>query len=375
MTFEVMRVLRDQGMATHAIVNGWENFRITPLAEASGASWSVGPYWYSLKRRRVTPAVGLKMLIEIIRVSGNLLRVSRRVRPTHVLVPDFVAVLRNVLGLAWLRARGVRVIARLGTAPPPGTFYRHLWRRLVDPVVDVFVANSDFTRRELLAHGISADKVTTIENVAPSRSHQAPAETARIPGRIVFVGQIIPDKGLDLLLDALGMLRSRGIAATLDVVGQIDGWEAPEYRGYRAALRDRAQQPDLASAVRFLGFREDVPMLLGRGSLHCCPSRPEHREGFGLVVLEAKLAGVPSIVTPSGNLPEMIAHQRDGWVCPRADAQAIAEGLEYFLIRPDELAAAGRAALASGSRYSERRFAAAWARLFASGQTEHAHAT
>jgi glycosyltransferase involved in cell wall biosynthesis len=375
MTFEVLHVLREQGMATHAIVNGWENFRITPLAEASGASWSVGPYWHSLTRRRMTPAVVLRMAIEIVRVSGDLLRVSRRVRPTHVLVPDFIAVLRNFFGLAWLRARGVRVVARLGTAPPPGRFYRHLWRWLVDPVVDVFVANSDFTRRELLAHGISAGKVTTIENIAPARSHRAPGETARIPGRVVFVGQIIPDKGLDLLLDAIGSLRARGIDATLDVVGQIDGWEAPEYRGYRAALRERAAKADLAGAVQFLGFREDVPHLLERASLHCCPSRPEHREGFGIVVLEAKIAGLPSVVTPSGNLPEMVEHKRDGWACPRTDAQSITDGLEYFLTRPAELAAAGRAARASAGRYNEGRFAAAWTRVFANGQIEHAHAT
>jgi len=375
MTFEVLRVLRDQGMATHAIVNGWENFRITPLAEASGASWSVGPYWYSLTRRAMTPAVLLKMLVEIVRVSGDLLRVSRRVRPTHVLVPDFIAVLRNVLGLAWLRARGVRVVARLGTAPPPGRFYRHLWRRLIDPVVDVFVANSDFTRRELLAHGISADKVVTIENIAPPRRRPAAVETAKIPGRIVFVGQIIPDKGLDLLLDAIGLLRARGLDATLDVVGQIDGWEAPEHRGYRAAVLDRARQPDLDSAVQFLGFREDVPELLTRASVHCCPSRLEHREGFGIVVLEAKIAGLPSVVTRSGNLPELIEHQTDGWVCPEPDAASIAEGLDYFLTRPDELAAAGRAARASAGRYNESRFAAAWTRIFAGGQIEHAHAT
>jgi glycosyltransferase involved in cell wall biosynthesis len=376
MTFEVLRVLRGQGMPAHAIVNEWENFRITPMAEASGASWSVGPYWHTLRRRGITPAMIVRMLIEIVRVSGDLVRVSRRVRPTHVLVPDFVAVLRNVLGLAWLRARGVRVIARLGTAPPPGTFYRHLWRRAVDPVVDVFVANSEFTRRELLAHGIKPEKVTTIENIAPPRKPQAaPVDAVRIPGRIVFVGQIIPDKGLDLLLDAIGQLRRGGIDATLDVVGQIDGWEAPEYRGYRAALRERAQQPDLAGTINFLGFREDVPALLASASLHCCPSRPEHREGFGLVVLEAKISGLPSIVTPSGNLPEMIEHQRDGWVCARPDAPAIAAGLEYFLSRPGELAAAGRAAHASSFRYSESRFAAAWTRLFATAQIEHAHAT
>jgi len=374
MTFEVLRVLRDQGMAAHSIVNGWENFRITRLAEASGASWSVGPYWYPLKRRRLTPAVALKMLVEIARVSADLLKVARRVRPTHVLVPDFEAVVRNLPALAWLRLRGVRVISRLGTAPPQGRFYGHLWRRVIDPVVDRFVANSHFTRRELLAHGIAPDKIETIENMAPRRNPPPPTDSGKIPGRVVFVGQIIPDKGLDLLVEAIALLRRRGVDATLDVVGDITGWEASEYRGHRAAVRDRAQQPDLAGAVHLLGYREDVPALLARASVHCCPSRPELREGFGLVVLEAKLSGVPSVVLPSGNLPEMIEHERDGWVCTRADAAALAEGLEFFLTRPEVLEQAGRAALASAERYSEARFAAAWARVFTVGETEHAHA-
>src|SRR6185436_5481479 len=112
MTFEVLRVLHERGMLTHSIVNVWENFRITLLAEASGATWSVGPYWYPLKRRRVTAGLILKMLVEVARVSGNLLRLSWRVRPTHILVPDFEAVLRNLPALALLRARGVRVISR-----------------------------------------------------------------------------------------------------------------------------------------------------------------------------------------------------------------------------------------------------------------------
>jgi glycosyltransferase involved in cell wall biosynthesis len=207
------------------------------------------------------------------------------------------------------------------------------------------------------------------------RRHQPPATAAgRIPGRVIFVGQIIPGKGLDLLLNAIALLRGRGIGATLDVIGNIDGWEAPEYRGHRASLQDRASRPDLANAVRFLGFSEDVPALLSRGSVHCCPSRPELREGFGLVVLEAKLSGLPSVVTPSGNLPEMIDHRRDGWICARADAEAIAEGLEFFLGRPEALEDAGRAASASAERYSETRFANAWADVFATDSTERTHA-
>jgi len=374
MTFEVLRVLKEQGALAHTIVNSWESFRITPLAEASGSSWSVGPYWYPLTRRALSPGNIYRMVLEVMNVSLHLLRVSRRVRPTHIFLPDFQTGLRNSLALLWLRARGVRVVARLGNAPATGRFYRFLWQRVIDRLVDQFVANSSFTHRELLAYGIAPAKVEMIPNMPSRRAQPWSAEGPKIPDRVIFVGQIIPEKGLDLLLDAIAIVRARGTDATLDIVGDMDGWEAPAYRGHRASLRERADRQDLAGSVHFLGWREDVPLLLNRASLHCCPSRPEQREAFGNVVLEAKLSGLPSIVTPSGDLPELVAHKRDGWVCEDATAEAIAQALEYFLTRPATLEAAGEAALSSAERYTEDRFAAAWARVFATNTHEPAHA-
>jgi glycosyltransferase involved in cell wall biosynthesis len=374
MTFEVLRVMHERGAAAHAIVNSWENFRITPLADASGSSWSAGPYWYPLRRRNLTPLAAAKMLVEVTRVSADLLRVSRRVRPTHILLPEFAAILRNWPALAWLRLRGVRVLARNGTAPPPGAFYGRLWRWVLDPVVDRYVANSEFTRRELVAHGIAAHKIETINNIAPRRHHAAAGTTARVANRVIFVGQIIPEKGVDLLLDAAALARARGLDLTVDIVGDMDGWEAPEYRGYRASVRERASRDDLRDMVRFLGLRDDVPALLAHGGIHCCPSRPEHREGFGVVVLEAKLAGIPSIVTPSGNLPHLVTHQRDGWICRGADAESIADALAFFLTRPGDLARAGAAARASADAFNEQRFASAWAAVFDTQELEHSNA-
>jgi glycosyltransferase involved in cell wall biosynthesis len=172
----------------------------------------------------------------------------------------------------------------------------------------------------------------------------------------------------------MAILRAGGIDATLDVVGDMDGWEPPAVRGHRAALRERARRADLEGAVSFLGWSEDVPELMSRASLHCCPSRPEQREAFGNVVLEAKASGLPSVVTPSGDLPELIAHRVDGWVCQETTAEAVAEGLQYFLRCPDELARAGRAALASADRYTPERFAASWQAIFAERErTKHAH--
>ena len=364
MTFSALDALARQGARVHCIVNGWGNSRITPMAEEIGATWSVGPYWYTLTRRLLNPVKIVKMAWEILRVSVDLLRESHRIRATHVLVPDFLTALRNGPALLWLRARGVVVVAVLQNAPDPGRFYRVLWRWAVNPLIDRFVCNSEFTRQELLLNRVPAGKASTIPNAVSPRRESWESAGARVAGRIIFVGQIIPEKGLDLLLDAVAMLRAGGVDATLQVVGDMDGWEPASFEGYRARLRERAQCPDLKGAVQFLGHREDVPGLMSRASVHCCPSRPEIREAFGLVVLEAKLSGLPSVVLPSGNLPSLIDHRTNGWVCAQATAAALSEGLAFFLTEPSRLAAARVAAVASAADYSPERFAEAWAAVF-----------
>jgi glycosyltransferase involved in cell wall biosynthesis len=370
MTFMALGALSRRRARVHCIVNGWENFRITPLAEDIGATWSIGPYWHSLTRRNLTPSNVLKMAVAIVRASVDTLVEVRRLRALHVVVPDFSTPILNGPALLWLRARGVCVVAYLQGAPAPGRFYRLLWRWAVNPLIDRFVCNSEFTRRELLAHGVRADKATTIPNAAPPRLEPWEPTAAGIPGRIIFVGQIIPEKGLDLLLDAVAILRAGGVDATLDVVGDFEGWEAPAYLGHRAAMKRRAAEADLVDAVRLLGWREDIPRLMGRASLHCCPSRREQREAFGLVVLEAKLSGLPSVVGPSGNLPELVDHRRTGWVCRGDSAQELAEGLRFFLTDTTRLLAAGTAARESAEAYSEDRFASAWAAVFACSPRE-----
>jgi len=70
----------------------------------------------------------------------------------------------------------------------------------------------------------------------------------------------------------------------------------------------------------------------------------------------------------------MIAHRQDGWICEDPLAAAIADGVEFFLRRPDELAAAGQAARRSAENYSEERFASAWAAVFADGRLEQSNA-
>jgi glycosyltransferase involved in cell wall biosynthesis len=278
-------------------------------------------------------------------------------------VPDFVTVVRNAPALAVLRLAGARVVVQLANAPEPGPFYRRVWRSGVRPFVDHFVCNSEFTMRALLAHGIPRTAASTIHPCAPRRAEPSP-DVPRATGRVIYVGQVIPGKGVDLLLDAIALLGAAGRDVRLDVVGSMDGWEPPGWRGYRERIRARAAQPDLAGRVAFLGEREDVPALLARASIHCCPSAPEIREAFGVVVVEAKEAGTPSVVCPTGGLPEVVEHGVDGWVCSEAGPAAIAEGIEFFLKDPDRLQRASRAARRSAARFSAADFAARWRRVF-----------
>jgi len=362
MSFEVLRTLRESGAAVHCVVNRWQSSRIVDFADDINASWSTGYYWYEL-RRRGTLSHQLRTAWDVFNTSIGLLRDARRFRPSHIFIPEFGAVLRSAPALWMLRRCGVRTILRLGNAPEPGRFYAFIWRYLIDPCVDQYVPNSQFIERELLRHRIAPVKSRVIYNTVPHRPHQW-QQPSPGPGRVIFVGQVIPQKGLDLLLEAVAKLRRRGIDVTLDVVGDIDGYEDPAYAGYRAGVRKRAVAGDLVGAVRLLGVREDVPLLMAQASMHCLPSKAEQKEGFTVTTLEAKRAGLPSVVTCSGALPEMVRHRVDGWLCQEITVEAIAEGLEYFLVDPDRARRSGEEARASQLSFSRARFRSEWAEVF-----------
>ena len=377
MTFEVLRGQRAVGAAVHCVVNSWENHRISALAESVGASWSVGSYYHTLflRHSRNPMAFGLA-LWDIAKTSAGLLRDAVRFRPTHVFLPDSTAVLRNAPALLLLRLARVPVILRVGDVPVPGRFYRRIWRWGINPLVTRVIGNSRFTQAALLAHGIPLGKTGYIHNMVPVRAISGDAGIAeRDPMRVIYVGLVIPRKGVDVLLDACGLLVARGRDVRLDIVGDMDGWESPFFAGYRRRVRERASRADLVDRVRFLGYREDVLSLLRSAAVHCCPTLPSGPEAFGVVNIEAKQAGIPTVCFRSGALPEIVEHRVNGWVCNDATVEELAAGLDYFLSDPDRREEAGRAARRDLSRFDPDAFYAAWHNVFAAAGMREAVAT
>jgi glycosyltransferase involved in cell wall biosynthesis len=147
------------------------------------------------------------------------------------------------------------------------------------------------------------------------------------------LGRLHPNKGFDLLLEAL--------ATTND----IHLWIAGEGR-LRDDLARQAERLGLGGRVRFLGWRGDVPALMRTADFLVCPSR---HEPLGNVVIEAWAAGLPVVATASDGPAVLIEHDRSGLLVPLPEeaggAAAFADAMQR--IASD---AALRARLAQGGR-------------------------
>ena len=124
----------------------------------------------------------------------------------------------------------------------------------------------------------------------------------RLPGEartqdLVFLGRLVSDKGVDLLLDALPLLAGRGLRPGLTLIG--DGPEAPR-------LREQIARLGLGSQVELLGIRtgEELVRRLNRHRILVVPSR--YNEPFGIVALEGIACGCAVVGSRGGGLPEAI---------------------------------------------------------------------
>jgi glycosyltransferase involved in cell wall biosynthesis len=342
MTFEVLDVVRKRGGRVHCIVNGWENFRIVELAEHIGASWSTGFYWYPFTTRPRSVLHTLQLLWDTVRTSAGLAREAFRFGPTHVLTPEYSAVLRNAPTLAVLKLLGVKVVFRIGNAPERGRIHEVLWRHVLPPFVTRFVPNSRFSYTRLQETGVPEQKITLIRNALSRRPlvTNTDADVVRLAAcrpTILAVGQIAPFKGTHLLVEAMLQLLAEGFDVQAIVVGALPHWP-PEFVEYTAQLREQVAAAGATDRVHFVGVRENVLEIMKASYVLAAPIIQE--ETFGNVVLEARSVGLPVVTFARGGLTELVAHRRTGYLCESADLPGLLSGLRFFLARPDERAAA-----------------------------------
>jgi glycosyltransferase involved in cell wall biosynthesis len=153
------------------------------------------------------------------------------------------------------------------------------------------------------------------------------ATTAKAePARILYAGNLVPNKGVDVLLRAAAELSRRGVRYELKILGQGSA---------RNTLESLARDLGIEGQVTWSPFVAQalMPREYGASTVTVLPSRGR-AEGLGLTLVEALLAGSTVVGTAVGGIPEVVLHEHTGLIAPPDDPVDLANQLQRLLSDP-----------------------------------------
>lgn len=309
------------GVPVHRHQTLWECFGIRGLRKLGGYLYIVTLLWYLWRRRHD---------YDVIHVHG-------------LNYHTFAAVIAG-------RRLGRPVIAKLANSGSASDIAKMREDRqlalahLMLPTAltcDRFVALNPAVVSELTAAGVPRERIVALTNGVDTGRGRQRDPALRDPARILFVGRLHPQKGLDTLMRAFALLHAR---LEHPVVLRLVG-EGPSEQ----QLRRLAHELGVSHFVDFAGRREDVTPELDDADVFVLPSRVE---GLSNALLEALTAGLPAVVSDIPGNRAVVADGRTGLLVPVEDAVALASALERLLTDDRFRKRLGTA----GRRVTERRF-------------------
>jgi glycosyltransferase involved in cell wall biosynthesis len=166
---------------------------------------------------------------------------------------------------------------------------------------------------------------------------------------LVFLGRLVSDKGVHLLLNALANLKQLGVTPKLTIIGT-----GPE----ESKLHQQAKQLKLIESVDFVGTKveNDLAKLLNAHQILVVPS--VWQEPFGIVALEGIACGCVVVGSQQGGLKDAIGPC--GVTFPNGDVNALTQVLLDLLINPSQLSTYRKQAESHLSRHKKRAVAQAY---------------
>ncbi len=200
--------------------------------------------------------------------------------------------------------------------------FKAIERRYLDSV-DALIFNSRATQKAVLECNASLkDKPSLIAFPAGDRFKPAwdlleTQKRADQPGplKIVFIGNLIPRKGLDSLLKALKYIPAH--LWELNVIGSL---ELDPF--YAQKMRKLVSKLDMTKHVKFLGTVPDTLIAQTLSNSHLL-AVPSSYEGFGIVYLEGMSFGLPAIGAKAGGAQEIIQHGHNGFLVEPGDVERL----------------------------------------------------
>jgi len=261
-----------------------------------------------------------------VQVLGRLACLMRSVKPD---ICHSFLIHANVFTRVVGRSLGVRsIVSTICTAER-----RYRWHLALENatwrLADRIVCVSGAVRAHMQAHAFIPP--TSMRVVYPGIDvdeflSAGPLPKEQLIGRtdaplICYLGRLDPLKRVDLIIQALRIVKARGEIYLL-IVG--DGPTRP-------SLEKLAAESGLKDHVRFTGFRADVPAVLKSCDLYVTASE---QEGWSIAIAEAMAAGIPVVATAVDGAFEQVEEGKTGYLVPPGDIQALAEAISAGIRLP-----------------------------------------
>ncbi|MCB2134486.1 MAG: glycosyltransferase family 4 protein [Rhodobacteraceae bacterium] len=194
----------------------------------------------------------------------------------------------------------------------------------------------------------AAGRIVRLYNGIDLEAFRPVSATRQRPGRMLAVGRLVEKKGFATLIDAAAILRDRGIAFDLEIVGSGPLDAALTAQIDRLALSGQVMLTGSLPHERLVERMEAATLAV----LACTVTESGDRDGLPTVLLEAMARGLPVVTTTVAGGPEIVVSDVTGKLCPPDDPTALADAIASVLTDR------GRARLmgAAGRKRAERLF-------------------
>ena len=268
--------------------------------------------------------LGAVSLEKLGRASATLARLAwhlARHRPEAVyftLSPQRPALYRDCMHIALAKAFAVRRIVHLHARPDPAARRALSWA-----LHDAYVILLSPALRADLDDMVLDHRVRYVPNGIADRA--SPARTEHSTPRVLFLSNMLVDKGPLILVEALALLAERDVLFEATFAGAAAGDNC--IAEFEAAVARHGLNGVVRYVGAVVGERKD-PALFRDHDVFVLPTC---RETFGLVLLEAMRAGLPIVSTREGAIPEIVRDGDTGFVVEPRDVRALTAKLEILL--------------------------------------------
>jgi spore coat protein SA len=297
--------------------------------------WTMVERWCEALKQRLSWRNPMRYVAKIIGVSAYGVRAMRMARDS-----DIVCIHNEPNLLLFLNKQpGQRVVLHMHNDHLTHPAFRWLYRSQLNKV-DTVICVSDYIRQCAVrhfpehAHRFEVLVNATAPDVFRPYGHEARQALADVlppdDGRplLLYVGRLVPEKGVDVLIRAFAELKQRQPSARLVIAGA--SFFAGSIQSPFQAELIRLAQP-FKDDIIFTGYLPHAQLKYLYAVADVIAFPPVWGEPCGLVMLESMASGVCLVATSVGGIPEVMEHQRTGLLVPAGDSHALADALDQAL--------------------------------------------